>query len=164
MKKFFTAFVFLVFISISIAAPEQHSFIIMQVDSPLVLSKPSFKIEQNRSSESVIVNAEYTNKSKKAISALSLGFIFYGPFNNQLDSRGGLDLRNQGRAKDLDSDQQDAGTWEFNFSGDFSTTTMIVFVNRVRFLDGTIWQADVKELDAGIRALTGSGFDPASLK
>jgi hypothetical protein len=162
MKKLVLLFSLVaVFFSQSVAAPEKKSFVIAQKDSPILLGNKGFRVEENRSIDSVIANAEYTNKSTKTITALSLGFIFYGPFDNQLESRGGLDLRDR---SNLDPGDKDTGTWEFNFTGDFSTTTMIVFVNIVRFSDGTIWKADPKELDTAIRALTGSAFDPASLK
>jgi hypothetical protein len=163
MKKLLAVVFSLLILPLSFAAPEKKSFVIEQKNAPIQLAKPGFRIEENRTVESVLANSEYTNKSNKAISALSLGFIFYGPFNNQLDGRGGLDLRDSSSGN-LEPGKADTGQWDFNFSGDFSTTTMIVFVNRVRFADGTIWQADTKELDIAIRALTGSEFDPLSIK
>jgi hypothetical protein len=151
--------------SIVFASPNKNYISIQLKDAPIFIESSSFNV---KSKSGLGITTVYKSKSKKKITALSMGFLFFGPFNNFLSAKSGLDLRDgrtpDGNQDNLDPDESVISNWDFEFLSDFSTISMITFVDKVRFDDGSIWQANAKELDTELKKLIGSGFDPTLFK
>jgi hypothetical protein len=166
MKKLILLFTLIaVFFSQSVASPNKNYFVIQLKKAPIFIESSSFNVKIK---SGLGITTVYKSVSQKKITALSVGFLFFDPFNRFLSAKSGLDLRDQrtadGNQDNLDPDESVISNWEFDFLSDFSTISMITFINKVRFDDGTIWEADPKELDVEFQKLIGSGFDPTIFK
>ncbi len=146
--------------SLTFASPQLKSISITLKDTPVPISHFSATYDSSRPNDGVKVDLEFKNTNTKSISAIAFGFVFYGPFDNQLDSRSGLDMRIR---NDLEAGGTSYEDFDFRFPGDFSTTTAIAFPNQIRYQDGTLWHADLSEVAAQIKKLVRGGFDPAKI-
>ncbi len=145
--------------TITYAAPPLQPLLINPPGAPLTITNFSFEYDStSRVSEGVVVRPNITNTSPQTIQAYQLGFIFYGPFNNELEVRSGLSMR------DVPSGQSGRPLWAFRFSGDFATTTVITFPMRARTADGKIWVVDFEYVLQQVQKLVGAGFDLKKLE
>lgn len=145
--------------TITYAAPPPQPLFFNPPGSPFTITSFSFQYDSlNRVSDGVYARPIITNASSQTLQAYQIGFIFYGPFNNELEARGGLSMR------DVAAGQSASPVWAFRFSGDFATTTVIAFPLRARTADGKIWVADNGYITEQVQKLVGAGFDPKKLE
>ena len=82
---------------------------------------------------------EMKNTTDRDIEALAVTMMYYDPFNEKEDGVRGI-------STDLSKSGEIArGGWSIYGKPDF-VKTAIAFVSAVRFLDGEVWKADVKEV------------------
>lgn len=103
-------------------------------DDPVEILSTWAYMKEEGYSQDLYCWVEYKNRSEDGIDALSFRMLFYDVFNEYLDTISSISidkLRPGGSRK---------GKWKPNIYKDWATHTIIIFLDRVRFVDETIWR------------------------
>ena len=126
-------------------AIEPVAKVIEQPDSPLKIT--DYKAEYKKRGaftgdiqEGIYQNVEYQNTGDKVIVAVRITFISFSVFNEFLDRTYGIEI------DDMPAGKTGKGTWIARSLADFSFLTGLVYVDAIRFGDGTIWKADMETI------------------
>lgn len=140
-------------------ALEPQAIIISQEGAPLKIESYSAKYREgsNYSREGIRHEVKYTNVSSKTIVALRIGLVSFDVWNEFLDKMGGVAI------EDLKLGDSKPGVWIASAYADFSFLTGVAYVNKVRFEDGTFWEADLDVVIQELQKIQ-KDFDVASLK
>ena len=109
------------------------------------------------STEGIRHTVEYKNNSGKTIVAVQIGLVSFDVWNEFLDRTGGVSLEN------LDPGESRKGTWVARAYADFSFLTGVAYVSKIRFIDGTIMEADLDAIAQELRKIE-EDFDILKLK
>ncbi len=88
--------------------------------------------------------AEYKNTSGKTIVALIIAFFSFDIWNKHINSMPRYSI------EDIPPDGNGNGVWLDPADGGFAFTTGIAGIVKVRFSDGTVWEADYDALSSKI--------------
>ncbi|MBA7497174.1 hypothetical protein ES702_07785 [subsurface metagenome] len=127
-------------------------------DDPVLIQSTWAHFKEESYGKELYCWIEYKNQSDKAINALSFRMLFYDVFNEYLDTLSGVSMDR------LRPAQLDKGKWKSNVYKDWSTHTIIVFLDRVRFADGTIWRRDELHITKELSEVKDILFNPEQLK
>lgn len=84
--------------------------------------------------------------------------LFYDVFNEHLDALSGLSIDK------LPSGQSWKRGWKSNIYRHWTTHTIVVFLDKVRFMDGTIWSRPEFDVIQELEKLKDILFKPEHLK
>lgn len=159
MKTQFIILTLILLISRQVNGADPVAKIIDQKDSPVEITNYTAKyiLGGQYTSEGIRHSVNYKNRSEKTIVAIQFGLVSFDVWNEFLDRTGGMDLTN------LVPGGESKGTWVANAYADFSFLTGFAYVRRVRFSDGTIWNADLDAITEELRKIE-SDFDVQELK
>lgn len=145
-----------VFCPVSVFA--QEAIIVTQPNAPLLITsyEAAFQRRTRNRTEGIRHAVKYRSNSSQTIMASEIGLVSFSIFNEFLDRTGGISM------DQIEPGGDDSGTWIATAYADFSFHTGVAYVNRVRFVDGTIWEADVDEVMAALREIE-EDFDAARL-
>jgi hypothetical protein len=99
---------------------------------------------------------KYKNTGKQRIEAIQFSFISFDVWNEFLDKTNGLSLSPN------DSGDNEKGMWIAHDLAEFSFLTGFAYVSRIRYADGTIWNADQKQIRQELHKIK-SDFDVDAL-
>ena len=138
MKKVLVIlFVLFCFSSVSLADLARIYIIVNMDDAPIeILEFGKSRFEDEDHISSVV---EIKNRVEKAIEALEVTMVYYDPFNEKEDGVRGIST------KTLRAGVSARAGWSTYGNPSF-VKTAIAFVSAVRFLDGEVWKADIKEV------------------
>jgi hypothetical protein len=141
------------------AAPKEKLIIVAQPNSAVEVSLYTafYSGGDTRSQPGISHSLQYRNRGTQKIVAVSFSFVCFDVFNRYLTTSGGISM------DDLVPEKKERGSWRFNSYGSFSFLSGVVYVNLIRFDDGTIWQADEPTVLAEIRKIE-KDFDAKLLK
>lgn len=131
---------FLFTLSISLYA--EKAIILKQEEAPLKITGYTTKYlsyERERITHSV----NYLNVSEQKIVALRFGFVAFDAFNEFLDKFGGFTI------EDVIVKKEKKGRWAqspYGVSTFKKYGTGIIYVDKVRFEDGTIWASNKEDI------------------
>jgi len=104
-------------------------------DDPVeILSTWAYVTGEEEYSKDLYCWVEYKNRSEDGIDALSFRMLFYDVFNEYLDTISAISI---GKLSPRDSEK---GKWKPNIYKNWATHTIIIFLDKVRFVDETIWR------------------------
>ena len=105
----------------------------------------------------------YVNRSDKAIDALSFRMLFYDVFNEYLGTNLGvrIDKLPPGEEGHVAPTYR---SWDVDIYREWSAHTVIVFLDRIRFADGTIWRRSEAEITLELNKLKYILFKPEQLE
>ena len=150
---------FIVITFIAIPANAQDFIVVSQPNAPLEIS--SYEVEYKErgryTTEGIHHTVEFNNSSGQQIVASQIGLVSFSIFNEFLDRMGGIDMDS------LDPGDDAEGTWVASAYADFSFYTGVAYVSKVRFSDGTIWEADLEAVANSIRDIQ-EDFDASRLQ
>ena len=129
------------------------TFIIAQQDSPIAVR--TYAAEADRlaavASESdtagIAHTVAYRNTIGQRVVAVQFGFVAFNVFDEVLEYRAGLTLR------ELDAGADRTDRWVFRGPARFSFLAGAVFVHKVRFESGEIWRADMETVIESLGAI-----------
>jgi hypothetical protein len=136
--------------------------IVDQADAPVKILEYTasyFSGDNKYITEGIHHNVTYANSGDREIVAVQFGLVSFDVWNRFLNRTNGLDRDGVKPAEKRPT----KSSWVTRPYGDFSFLTGVAFVNRVRFADGTIWEADEKAIVDELRKIE-SDFDAANLK
>lgn len=150
--KFYRNFVALSFmLLVSSLAAAESAVSLKQGGSPLTITQYSatYYPEVSSSSyssgkpEQILHSVTYTNNSNKDIVALQIGLASFDAFNGFMGRFSGWSIQRlaAGGSKSSEWTQRPYATFSFQSYG-----TGVAYVNAVRFEDGSIWRASLKEV------------------
>lgn len=149
-------------------AIEPVSIIVRQVESPIKILDYSAKYPHEAfgkpSIDEISHKLEYENIGDKFIVAIRFKFISFNVFNEYLDSFHVYAIENIATKLEERREKREEGytvkvpikkkeTWGQNCYEDFTFLTGIVFVEKVRFEDGTFWKANYDEVMAEVEKI-----------
>ncbi|WP_445665573.1 hypothetical protein [Fodinibius sp. AD559] len=137
---------------------DTETIIVDQPNSPIEIKKyeASFEEEGSNTKEGIQHKVVYINSGRANPIAIKFGFVSFNIFNEYLGIINGIAMvRLEGR-------QENRGTWVHETSSDFSFYTGIAFVNKVRFENGEIWEADSEIIIDTLKEIK-SDFDASVL-
>jgi len=128
-------------------AEAQDFIIVAQSESPVTITEyeAEYKEGGTYSREGVHHEADFENVSGKNIRAIKLGFVSFNIFNEFIDRFAGIDM------DELDAGDDSGGTWVSVAASDFSFYTGVAYVSKVRYSDGTMWEANLDSVAESIR-------------
>lgn len=143
----------------SVHAIEPVAKIIEQLESPLQITdySASYRTGSTYTSEGIRHAVKFKNISQQAIVAIQIGLVSFDIWNEFLDRTGGVSIQ------DIAPGISGSGTWVANAYGDFAFLTGFAYVSKVRFSDGTIWNADIEKIADELRKIE-IDFDVKVLK
>ena len=136
-----------------LAAPalalEPLTRVISQPGSPIRITAYGAAYQEGapNSPEGIRHTVAYENSGDRAMAAVEVSLVSFDLFNEFLDRTAGLTIR------DLNPGAGDKRTWVAHAPGDFSFQTGIAYVSRVRFADGTFWNADLKAVGLELKKI-----------
>jgi len=101
---------------------------------------------------------KYQNISNKHIIAIQVCFVTFNIFNEFSDKRTGIATMDT-----IAPGSFDCGSWENNKYQDFYFDLSYIYVNKVRFIDGTFWYADLNAIVEELKKID-KEFDISNLK
>jgi len=128
------------------------------VDDPIEILSTWAYLKEEGYSKDLYCWVEYKNWSEDGMDALSFRMLFYDVFNDYLDTISAISidkLRPGGSRK---------GKWKPNVYKDWTTHTVIIFLDKVRFVDGTIWGRDELDITKELSKLKDILFKPEQLQ
>jgi hypothetical protein len=135
----------------SVGLAQESSVILKQNDTPLeiTLYQASFEAETRATaysrgnSDQIVHSVTYKNVSGKDIVALQIGLNAFDAFNGFMGRSSGwsTELVPAGASKKASWAQKPYSAFTFKNYG-----TGVVYINAVRFSDGTIWRANLAEI------------------
>ena len=140
MKRVILALFVACYVQISVAqsTEEPSRFIIIDVGEILVqIEKYTAKYQAGPTDEGILHTVYYQNISERTLVAVEMGFVSYSVFNELINISKGVDMAppHPGKYKQMNQ------LVRFEPS-DFAFYTGVVYVSRVRFASGEIWEAD----------------------
>lgn len=152
-----------VLVACLLAAPlwalQPVSKIIDQPDAPLRITKYIAVYQEGSGryiTEGIHHSVEYQNSSGRVVEAVQIGLVSFDVWNEYLDRTGGLSL------DVLPPNAKDQGTWVTGRYRGFSFHTGVVYVSKVRFQNGEIWEADLEAIATELAKIE-EGFDVSRL-
>jgi len=127
-------------------------------DDPVEILDTWAHLKEENYGKDLYCFVEYINRSENTIDALSFRMLFYDVFNEYLDTISGISISK------LPLGKGERGRWKPNIYKDWSTHTIIVFLDRVRFADGTIWRRDELDITKELSEVKDILFNPEQLK
>ena len=142
----------------SASALEPLTRVIAQPGSPIRITAYGAAYQEGapNSPEGIRHTVAYENSGDKTMVAVEICLVSFDLFNESLDRTAGLTIR------DLVPGAADKRTWVAHAPGDFSFQTGIAYVNRVRFADGTFWNADLRAVGLELKKIQ-KDFDATTL-
>jgi hypothetical protein len=152
LMNFFRNITIFGFLSIySLIAFAESAVILKQVGSPLTITQYSTKFRSASSAsryssgnpDEIVHTVNYTNSSSKNIVALQIGLASFDAFNGFMGRFSGWAVQK------IAASESQKGEWDqrpyaaFSFE---SFGTGVAYVNAVRFEDGSIWRANLKDI------------------
>jgi len=130
-------------------AIEPEAKVVSQPDAPVTITHYSaaYQASSRYGNEGIHHNVEYTNSGTKPIVAVQIGLVSFDIWNEFLDRTGGISI------EDMMPGSTKEGTWVALSYGDFSFLTGVAYVSKARFLDGTIWDADLSAIAEELRKI-----------
>ena len=135
----------------SSVAVAESSVTLKQVNSPLTITQYSTAFQEETSSsryssgnpDQIMHSVSYTNSSSKNIVALQIGLASFDAFNGFMGRFSGWATERVavGETKKGEWNQRPYAAFSFKDYG-----TGVAYVNAVRFEDGSIWRANLKEV------------------
>ncbi|HEU4700024.1 MAG TPA: hypothetical protein VFS40_12650 [Gemmatimonadales bacterium] len=127
----------------------ERTVIVTQPGSPIQITKyQAHYNEGNRFVARGIAHmVSYTNTSPKKVVAFRVGIVSFNVFDEFLGRMGGY------ATEDLVPNKGAPGTWTQNVYAGSSFHTGIMYVDKVRFEDGTMWVSDKAPVLEAIRQL-----------
>ena len=125
-----------------------------QSDVPLSITnykatfQPEFRSSYGSHADQIMHAATYQNISGKDIVAIQIGFVAFDAFNNLIGGFSGWSIDKI--AKDATKDGKWTQTVYLAFTFD-KYGTGVAYIRAVRFADGSIWQADMTQVLAGLQ-------------
>ena len=132
--------------------------IVEQKDAPIqvTLFRTDYQKRTNDSPEGIRHEIEYRNRSGKKIVAVQFGLVSFDLWNEFLARTAGLST------EELTAKGRDKGAWLTPTDSSFAFHTAVIYVERVRFESGEIWNEDRELVLTAMRAIQ-KDFDPANL-
>jgi len=127
-------------------------------DDPVEILDTWAHLKEENYGKDLYCFVEYINRSENTIDALSFRMLFYDVFNEYLDTISGISISK------LLLGKEERGRWKPNIYKDWSTHRIIVFLDRVRFADGTIWRRDELDITKELSEVKDILFNPEQLK
>ena len=127
-------------------------------DDPVEILETSATLVEQKYGKELYCHMKYVNRSDNAIDALSFRMLFYDVFNEYLDTISGVSISK------LPPGETGYSSWKVNIYREWSTHTMIVFLDRIRFADGTIWRRSEAEITLELNKLKYILFKPEQLE
>ena len=127
-------------------------------DDPVKILETSAGLVEQKYGKELYCHMKYVNQSNNAIDALSFRMLFYDVFNEYLDTISGVSIRR------FPPGETEYSSWKPNIYKDWSTHTIVVFLDKVRFVDGTVWRRPEDEITLEINKLKYILFRPEQLK
>ena len=127
-------------------------------DDPVEILSTWAHLKEEKYGKELWCWVEFTNQSSKPIEALSFRMLFYDVFNRYLDTFGGIMIRK------IMVEQGGRGGWKPRIYDDWSTHTIMIFLDRVRFEDGTIWIRDEADITKELSEVENILFKPEQLE
>lgn len=126
-------------------------------DDPVLIKSSWAHIKEEEYSKELYCWVEHTNQSAKTIEAVGFRMLFYDIFNDYLDTVSGVSTE-----KFLQGETMRSG-WKPNIYKDWATGTVIIFLDKIRFEDGTIWKRDEVDITKELSELKEFLFKPEQL-
>jgi len=132
--------------------------IVEQKDAPVQVTsyRTDFQKRTNDSPEGIRHEIEYRNRSGKKIVAIQFGLMTFDLWNEFLARTAGLST------EEISSKGKDKGAWVTPTDSSFAFHTAVVYIERVRFESGEIWNEDRELILTAMRAIE-KNFDPSNL-
>jgi hypothetical protein len=151
MKNLRTTLVLAALAFPSAAALAESAVVLKQTNAPLAITSytTTFRAETSSSRyvtghpDQILHSVTYKNASPKRIVALQIGLASFDAFNGFMGRFSGWGMDN------IPAGEVNSGQWTQNPYATFSFRnfgTGVAYVNAVRFEDGTIWRANLKEV------------------
>ena len=133
--------------------------IIEQENSPLIINSypANYKKSGTYTTEGIHHTVKYENTSDRNVVAVQISLVSFDVWNEFLDIMGGISI------EEIAPGKSEKGTWVARAYADFAFLTGFAYVKRVRFSDGTIWDADHDLIAEELQKLE-SDFDVQKLK
>jgi len=128
-------------------------------DDPVEIITTITKLEEGEFGKELYCFIKYTNPSNKDIDALSFRMLFYDVFNEHLDTISEISIDKLPPGKIKPSRWKSMAVYK-----DWSTHTVVIFLDRVRFADGTIWRRPEIDITQKLGKLTDILFKPEQLE
>ena len=100
-----------------------------------------------RGNEHYLISIDIRNQSKKEIESIMVGFEFITKFQEYFDHKYGYS------SKIIESDRNEGFKWSFHIPEGAIVGYIITYPFKIRYLDGTIWKADLDEVSKKIKNL-----------
>lgn len=100
----------------------------------------------------------YTSKSDRTITAIELGVLYYSVFNDHL--RTGCNIFIKDLLPGATTEKLEGA---IDFWGAWQVRTIVTYISRVRFEDGSIWERDATQISSEIKKQTQSFFKETHL-
>jgi len=132
--------------------------IVEQKDAPIQVTsyRTDYQKRTNDSLEGIRHELEYRNRSGKKIVAIQFGLMSFDLWNEFLARTAGLST------EEISPKGKDKGAWVTPTDSSFAFHTAVVYVERVRFESGEIWNEDPELVLTAMRAVQ-KDFDPTNL-
>lgn len=127
-------------------------------DDPVEILDTWAQLKEENYGKDLYCSVEYINRSENTIDALSFRMLFYDVFNEYLDTISGISISK------LPLGKGERGRWKANIYKYWSTHTIIMFLDRVRFADGTIWRRNELDITKELSEVKDILFNPEQLK
>ncbi|MCD6119381.1 hypothetical protein J7K50_06030 [bacterium] len=149
IKVLIIAAVLFVEMQIAAFAIEPVNIIVDQPNAPLRITAydASFKESSRYEREGIHHTVKLVNDSERTIVAVEIGLVSFSIWNEFIDRCFGISL------DQIEPEGVDKGTWVATALSDFTFLTGVAYVNRVRFENGEIWEADIKNVLSVLTAI-----------
>lgn len=127
-------------------------------DDPVEILSTWAYVKEEGYSKDLYCWVECKNRSEDGIDALSFCMLFYDVFNEYLDTISAISIGK------LPPGNSQKGKWKPNIYKNWSTHTIIIFLDKVRFVDGTIWRRPEIEVTEELGKLKDILFKPEQLE
>ena len=150
MKKILLSLLFLFAFPVLIQAASIQTYIISFPNDPIKIQVAYASTIEDEYSTKVDCELEAI-VGDKDMRAAQFNFIFYDVFDEYLDNFGGITLHSAAAGKKI------YPRWKPSFYNDWMSYTVIVYLSKVRFSDGTVWRQDkdrvARKIEETVRVL-----------
>lgn len=123
-------------------------------DDPIRIEDINIReIWKERRYESFIRCTVELKNAPRAVEAYAIGFVFYDVFNDYLSTYRGISMNEINENNEVSTTWDFTPHWGFDRHEGWMAYTAIVYVDRVRFADGSVWKQDRAKLSDKIKEI-----------